>query len=181
MDLSLSIFLPTLPARGATLHAGLRRLHLPDFYPRSPRGERLLGKRRLDEITEFLPTLPARGATSHVRSVLKRKRISTHAPRAGSDVQTPGKKPIFAKISPHAPREGSDMAGTAQPERTERFLPTLPARGATFVPAAKLARREDFYPRSPRGERRRNCAASIASTAFLPTLPARGATQRLCF
>ena len=36
----VKIFLSTLPARGATKHAFVAVGILPDFYPRSPRGER---------------------------------------------------------------------------------------------------------------------------------------------
>ena len=79
-------FLSTLPARGATAgykdgHAsGLISIHAPregsdpsirsrpqlkaeDFYPRSPRGERLVTIELNWQIAQFLSTLPARGAT----------------------------------------------------------------------------------------------------------------------
>ena len=78
-------FLSTLPARGATdllLHGGPGRgisIHAPregsdaqywgvpqrrrNFYPRSPRGERLPRLDQAGQPTEFLSTLPARGAT----------------------------------------------------------------------------------------------------------------------
>ena len=103
-----SAFLSTLPARGATqqfggiLDAYTISIHAPregsdassalsgiadakDFYPRSPRGERLAGHVRA-------------GAHGH---------ISIHAPREGSDQAIPT---LVANIpiSIHAPREGSD-------------------------------------------------------------------------
>ena len=56
-----------------------------DFYPRSPRGERLFG---------FNPILSA-----HI--------ISIHAPREGSD-ESARKEAKTCLISIHAPREGSD-------------------------------------------------------------------------
>ena len=82
-------FLSTLPARGATLshlyytggktisiHApregsdpGRRRPWppAPNFYPRSPRGERHFLLDDNPSLDEFLSTLPARGATSLVK------------------------------------------------------------------------------------------------------------------
>ena len=107
-------FLSTLPARGAT-HAPRRKANkFSYFYPRSPRGERLLGlSDRCD--------LP---------------KISIHAPREGSDtvsdlsmVRPPyfyprsprGERPCTDdefltryQISIHAPREGSDSSKTQQ-------------------------------------------------------------------
>ena len=58
----LSLFLSTLPARGATFG---------DFYA--------------DCINVFLSTLPARGATLRIPRGFLIKGISIHAPREGSD------------------------------------------------------------------------------------------------
>ena len=77
-------FQPTLPARGATTSSAVLPCIAPNFNPRSPHGERRLQVPR------------------H-----RRRDISTHAPRTGSDppaacrCQTP-------PISTHAPRTGSD-------------------------------------------------------------------------
>ena len=57
-----------------------------DFYPRSPRGERLvLWVKERYNITLFLSTLPARGATQRLRWTKRAAGISIHAPREGSD------------------------------------------------------------------------------------------------
>ena len=147
-------FLSTLPARGATRRPIRHMGQQPDFYPRSPRGERLVlmlmrmsswsyfyprsprGERppppaRPTASQAFLSTLPARGATiarSHRSppSVI----ISIHAPREGSDwihiiLQSRN------MISIHAPREGSDSKPKSKKHKGGRFLSTLPARGAT--------------------------------------------------
>ena len=81
-------FQPTLPARGAT-YVDLTS----------------------DAIIGFQPTLPARGATSAIESAIDAAKISTHAPRTGSD-------PLNAY-------------GITE---TKAFQPTLPARGATMLP-----------------------------------------------
>ena len=59
----LAEFLSTLPARGATASQRARNTKAADFYPRSPRGERPLTQ-EIDTYEDlFLSTLPARGAT----------------------------------------------------------------------------------------------------------------------
>ena len=62
-SMSCATFLSTLPARGATLTMGSIRWTSTNFYPRSPRGERLLEGLCPVCIKQFLSTLPARGAT----------------------------------------------------------------------------------------------------------------------
>ena len=104
-----SIFLSTLPARGATpfgaILPGLAHqisIHAPregsdgasskvggrstNFYPRSPRGER-----------RYRPGRQLRGCA-----------ISIHAPREGSDDEQVNDARDGCEISIHAPREGSD-------------------------------------------------------------------------
>ena len=185
-ELCAKQFLSTLPARGATGHAGCG----------------------LDMNSIFLSTLPARGATQTGRRQRQTYHISIHAPREGSDSaalvlykldknfypRSPrGERPQTGRrqrqtyhISIHAPREGSDAGRSNHPRACSGFLSTLPARGATpatpgcpatpgftflsTLPARGATRwgqpcppeRNNFYPRSPRGERpspRRRSAA----------------------
>ena len=126
-----SIFLSTLPARGATLgykdlDAGvlLISIHAPregsdihprpgrhagrDFYPRSPRGERLSEREQAIIQELFLSTLPARGATQSQR-------------RSRSSRQN------FYPRSPRGERRQNWRRSRSRPG----FLSTLPARGAT--------------------------------------------------
>ena len=52
-------FLSTLPARGATTSAQLRRARHDNFYPRSPRGERLcVSVLQICNIIYFYPRSP---------------------------------------------------------------------------------------------------------------------------
>ena len=55
------------------------------FYPRSPRGERRIPLSRQPNRSRFLSTLPAWGATLVRLRRLRRRYISIHAPRVGSD------------------------------------------------------------------------------------------------
>ena len=168
-------FLSTLPARGATasqmlahlagipisIHAPREgsdqqttksRTPQPNFYPRSPRGERRL----------------ARGAG------IASQYFYPRSPRGERRIE-PRQLYNIACISIHAPREGSDLSPAASWYQFSIFLSTLPARGATIcygisfrrvlisihapregsdAPAASGSRSSRyFYPRSPRGER----------------------------
>ena len=148
-------FQPTLPARGATpLQNGLDSVPV-HFNPRSPHGERRSASRISGNGTGFQPTLPARGATAifAIRQSAKKlfqptlpargaticnrckvckARISTHAPRTGSDRVAPPDSHLRRVISTHAPRTGSDAHRYSRsPSISPQFQPTLPARGAT--------------------------------------------------
>ena len=126
-----SLFLSTLPARGATriafrhLFPAVISIHAPregsDCFP-------ILDRLAL---ALFLSTLPARGATSAAVRLGLFNIISIHAPREGSDAVDAAVVQHGA-ISIHAPREGSDGMVATPPESTwPVFLSTLPARGAT--------------------------------------------------
>ena len=102
-------FLSTLPARGATDQVdGLNNICI-NFYPRSPRGERLPDLRpRYIGMGNFYPRSPRGERPDGVFLQAAHNGISIHAPREGSDAH--GGKPVaFSAISIHAPREGSDQ------------------------------------------------------------------------
>ena len=79
-----------------------------NFNPRSPHGERRGCSTTKSRGLLFQPTLPARGATTDGDAQAPPRKISTHAPRTGSD-GIRGRKQLHQK----------------------QFQPTLPARGAT--------------------------------------------------
>ena len=142
------------PREGSDLGKPREACALPDFYPRSPRGERpyLLyapdlsraqflstlpargATKRRSRIRArpllFLSTLPARGATSCRLILVHGIRISIHAPREGSDKEKAVTGGTY-HISIHAPREGSDHGSVDRNYAGPAFLSTLPARGAT--------------------------------------------------
>ena len=145
-------FLSTLPARGATGMDFPPRRDKVDFYPRSPRGERLdhlcvffvrdhfyprspRGERHFrfkfrQIFFKFLSTLPARGATSGGSTLALRLRISIHAPREGSDCKSSSNCNLIDHFYPRSPRG-------------ERRTTSTTSCGMCAY----------FYPRSPRGER----------------------------
>ena len=124
------------------------------FYPRSPRGERLIGPVHRGDCIKFLSTLPARGATHPLAySPLSEIEFLSTLPARGATVAVSFCAPEEREISIHAPREGSDL----------HLLPAGASEG-------------HFYPRSPRGERQMGIQGPAPEPKFLSTLPARGAT-----
>ena len=109
-------FQPTLPVWGATPPAhGMPGAAL-NFNPRSPCGERPLYLIMIVLPKDFNPRSPCGERLTPQASWRKRWRISTHAPRVGSDVRYP----LFIV--------------TAAP-----FQPTLPVWGATLTYCRKNA------------------------------------------
>ena len=170
-------FLSTLPAWGATITTfAIIAGRKPDFYPRSPRGERLYAAASTAAIKPFLSTLPAWGATHAVRRV--HGSVENFYPRSprGERPRSCGQaanNAVFLStlpawgatgegvavnlgtdvISIHAPRVGSDRPADESEQDALQFLSTLPAWGATHCGKLSGAQSCDFYPRSPRGER----------------------------
>ena len=108
------LFQPTLPARGATCPARCP----PDsgwyFNPRSPHGERranLQGYNFNRRISTHAPRTGSDAAGRYRQTV--RRHISTHAPRTGSDSPRAAVESARRNISTHAPRTGSDGLITA--------------------------------------------------------------------
>ena len=173
-------FQSTLPVRGATGENGPELVNLPkDFNPRSPCGER---QRRI-----FLPC--------------RSRRISIHAPRAGSDCPR-GCDDFCAgiNISIHAPRAGSDgiyfspfsfknfnfnprsPCGERQKEEgktmTKNFISIhAPRAGSDWQGGGESRNHDDFNPRSPCGERLPPPSFFLSRYLFQSTLPVRGATS----
>ena len=186
-------FQPTLPVRGATstsrwgatpwsyfnprspcgerpLHHRQRMDH-SDFNPRSPCGERQVTVGTVLKLKEFQPTLPVRGATGLPLRDKLLVRISTHAPRAGSDRGVRGWRLIIGDFNPrspcgerrgggggllhpgaistHAPRAGSDMELYRNINGHVRFQPTLPVRGATWGLLQLYQVVDEFQPTLP--------------------------------
>ena len=126
-----AIFLSTLPARGATYTRGGTAHPTKNFYPRSPRGERLGVPTGVHNISVFLSTLPARGATAFPGAGWPSTRTFLSTLPARGATLLAFEYQSTKTISIHAPREGSDHAASAQAMYDYGFLSTLPARGAT--------------------------------------------------
>ena len=103
------VFQSTLPARGATLAITMRTFRACYFNPRSPHGERRAYHTTCDRVADhFNPRSPHGERRQARREEARRRKISIHAPRTGSDADA-----------------ALRMAAAMQ------FQSTLPARGAT--------------------------------------------------
>ena len=83
-------------------------VYLPDFYPRSPCGERRIAKFFTLPKTLFLSTLSLRRATLDNIEITQAKRISIHALLAESDLYDTYAKVLRVNISIHALLAESD-------------------------------------------------------------------------
>mgnify|MGYP000095756806 CR=1 FL=1 len=170
-------FQPTLPARGATGDKFLTLLIAVHFNPRSPHGERP---------PKGLPHRPRRNFNPR----------SPHGERLSALPYRSG----LRKISTHAPRTGSDGSCRRRYRKPKHFNPRSPHGERPTMSFIFCVFISNFNPRSPHGERqsppteRGNdyeisthaprtgsdaaCARTSTTKSFQPTLPARGATTQ---
>ena len=98
-------FLSTLPARGATNNQTGQSHDARNFYPRSPRGERLVSVLVRLPVFRFLSTLPARGATLRIlaRFCIIKRFLST-LPARGATADRAGVGDQRRDFYPRSPR-----------------------------------------------------------------------------
>ena len=196
-------FQSTLPARGATrtikksckniwisIHAprtgsdqlaGAASGHPLHFNPRSPHGERRFRRFAIDAVWNFNPRSPHGERREPEKPKRRKKRISIHAPRTGSDDKGQHGLTMSDCISIHAPRTGSDDVALLSGRNSNQFQSTLPARGATNV-SARREHGNQISIHAPRTGSDERCAIFFAKIAkFQSTLPARGATRATRF
>ena len=148
-------FLSTLSLRRATAVPTLQPWHAPNFYPRSPCGERLLEVAELDQDNE----------------------ISIHALLAESDVAWLLENTAATRISIHALLAESDHVNIDILITSCKFLSTLSLRRATIRKRQVIPIIQNFYPRSPCGERLLGALWVLLTQIFLSTLSLRRATR----
>ena len=148
-----------------------------DFYPRSPRGERLRPTVKSMSCATFLSTLPARGATKTIVDTLYNGVFLSTLPARGATDGYSIQLLEHRDFYPRSPR-GERRRLRYSSFSCYRFLSTLPARGATTSHLPCLPQRDSFLSTLPaRGATREQHSVHIAK-GFLSTLPARGATTR---
>ena len=103
----LSIFLSTLPARGATIDWP-RRNRISRFLSTLPARGATPHSQSITATTPFLSTLPARGATDYIQpELVAQVDFYPRSPRGERRTQVE-RRLADLEISIHAPREGSD-------------------------------------------------------------------------
>ena len=190
-------FQPTLPARGATAKrpAGCRACghfnprsphgerqalasaapHPAHFNPRSPHGERRLLLQDADGYSGRISTHAPRTGSDQQKccAIISIQQISTHAPRTGSDALSCKFSKVLAHFNPRSPH-GERRPPSCKGVRHLAFQPTLPARGATAQCAAHHPRAGHFNPRSPHGERRHRHPCSSGAVPISTHAPRTG-------
>ena len=167
------LFQSTRPVRGATI----ARFHIP-------------------RVNEFQSTRPVRGATIRLIPLLRRERVSIHAPRAGRDASAPCACRALRCFNPRAPC-GARLLYGSQSSDLKSFNPRAPcgarqfplsegSRGGVSIHAPRAGR--DFHlcdntdfpisfnPRAPCGARHVGSSVGHQSFGFQSTRPVRGAT-----
>ena len=126
-------FQSTLPVRGATFCKRRSSGYLFYFNPRSPCGERRSIAISALQERKISIHAPRAGSDREPHCTLRPcSDISIHAPRAGSDKHSIYAALINTHISIHAPRAGSDRARGGRKVSRVGFQSTLPVRGATY-------------------------------------------------
>ena len=193
-------FLSTPSARRATILDALCAIDPNDFYPRPPRGGRLVTGHLAAAFCQFLSTPSARRATCLAVLVQHGLEISIHALREEGDEAALVLALAILTISIHALREEGDVFQCHGLIAGHEFLSTPSARRATIFPQRANVRagisihalREegdrriggvvpddaDFYPRPPRGGRPSTSLLALTQREFLSTPSARRATHR---
>ena len=201
----LNEFQSTLPARGATLAITMRTFRACYFNPRSPHGERRTprradpcgwsnfnprsphGERRAYHTTcdrvadHFNPRSPHGERRQARREEARRRKISIHAPRTGSDADAALRMAAAMQFQSTLPARGATDGYYCEVAPTGTFQSTLPARGATCHLLPRGIPIIYFNPRSPHGERLFRPVPDGTYGAFQSTLPARGATASIRF
>ena len=169
-------FLSTPSARRATqLRDGLYH-HFYHFYPRPPRGGRLVSKSwfsahcaisihalreegdglpiaRNTTLSYFYPR-PPRGGRLYLNVVCCRLLAFLSTPSARRATCGNRKRSRNKPISIHALREEGDSKRLERRLRASKFLSTPSARRATSPSVCRCSKSRYFYPRPPRGGRR---------------------------
>ena len=127
------------------------------------------------KIVSFQSTLPARGATLHRGCGARRRAISIHAPRTGSDVLHPASVKFVRYFNPRSPH-GERHCKPISRRGIVTFQSTLPARGATSLRFTTSSHTIKFQSTLPARGATEATSKYRIQWAFQSTLPARGAT-----
>ena len=153
-----------------------KRGNLQNISTHAPRaGSDLKGLRRYSLTTRFQPTLPVRGATP--RKITPQLFTFDFNPRSpcGERLTCISSSVSCIAISTHAPRAGSDIASYINWFRPPYFNPRSPC-GERRIGGYPCVLFCYFNPRSPCGERPACTQSIFVFGLFQPTLPVRGAT-----
>ena len=145
-----------------------------NFYPRPPRGGRLVKILTNLDLSQFLSTPSARRATQSAHAPADAEKFLS-TPSARRATRRPSYDRLPGAISIHALREEGDQ-GTEEGHRPLSIsIHALREEGDT-APSWTRGPSANFYPRPPRGGRRLVWSTSKNDRVFLSTPSARRAT-----
>ena len=177
--LPLAGFLSTPSARRATGAGKFCRFHLPDFYPRPPRGGRRARGKSAGSIFQISIHALREEGDSYICPLCEwqKKFLSTPSARRATrrhdlaDV-------VRVDFYPRPPRGGRHKL-TPEECQKQKFLSTPSARRATSGAGGACKGSGYFYPRPPRGGRPARFQLIDQMSQFLSTPSARRATCSL--
>ena len=148
----------------------------PDFYPRSPCGERQPGERHANSQQEFLSTLSLRRATDVVPLKPTLLRFLSTLSLRRATCRKLLKRKINHHFYPRSPCGERLTSGQNDNDSNNISIHALLAESdASFFSGRSCF--SDFHPRSPCGERRSHYSSSRPLKGFLSTLSLRRATK----
>ena len=150
----VSLFLSTLPARGATV----------------------LSWAQLARQIAISIHAPREGSDDIRHKGERYEKISIHAPREGSDPAMTAAGCCWTDFYPRSPR-GERRLGAIWMMLSLVISIHAPREGSDAGLRRRPHHLRHFYPRSPRGERQGIGTRRLIQQKFLSTLPARGATS----
>ena len=130
-------FLSTPPSRVATGRITALTIAANGFYPRHPRGWRLVQSTKADLTIEFLSTPPSRVATAISQSCGTVMAVSIHATLAGGDLYWARPLQRLQSFYPRHPR-GWRRQQLLSATQLRWFLSTPPSRVATFSASVSI-------------------------------------------
>ena len=168
-------FLSTPSARRATYTVINEMEVFLYFYPRPPRGGRLVSTPTIKGDSNFYPRPPRGGRRPFSLRDSAGHRISIHALREEGDLRSSTTKAPTGTISIHALREEGDRQPRLAAFTNRISIHALREEGDAVLPLS-CTPGADFYPRPPRGGRRLPPLPPGGSSIFLSTPSARRAT-----
>ena len=165
------------PPRGGRLMRWKSGAGPSNFYPRPPRGGRPC--RRPPDTTavhDFYPRPPRGGRHNYREALHLLQEISIHALREEGDPFTTASAAFCLHFYPRPPRGGRRYMAQLAAEYIRISIHALREEGDGCNPRC-LQPAADFYPRPPRGGRHKDGTMTIMASKFLSTPSARRATN----
>ena len=147
-----------------------------DFYPRPPRGGRLIVQVKLQLFMQIsIHALREEGDGFNLRFCRNRGNFYPRPPRGGRRFRCGSSRRCAGDFYPRPPRGGRPPCQRVHCRTSPISIHALREEGDLFAPTMVMCP-PDFYPRPPRGGRPASISSMMGSKSFLSTPSARRAT-----